>query len=127
MRILVALCLGALAALAAPAGAADRVTIAALLANPGPYADREVVVNGVAGESRWANLTVMGNPPFQGLFQMFLLSDGQAALWVVVVSAGQGSIAAGGAAPPPGSKVEIGGVFRATSRAIEMDRPILYR
>lgn len=124
---MVALSLAVIAVVPVPGETGDPVTIGALLANPTPWADREVLVDGIAGQSRWANLTVLGNPPVQGWYQMFLLTDGQSALWVVIKATGIGASPLAAGAPPPGSRIQVGGVFRAGTRAIEMDRPILYR
>jgi hypothetical protein len=111
---------------AAGASASDRVTVAALLAAPGGYDDRDVVVAGVVGQQQWVNLTVLGNPPYQAWFPAFLLLDGHVAIWVVVRTGPAGpATRAALAVPPAGARVDVHGRFWAVSKSIEMDRPFV--
>jgi len=106
--------------------ARDRVTSAMLLANPTAYDDRDVVVTGVVGPQQWLNVTVLGNPPYQGWFPAFLLADGATGVWVVVRigPAGRG-IRPTLTVPPVGARVDVYGRFWAVSQSIEMDRPFV--
>jgi len=122
MRTATALCLVAAAALSpGPAWAYDPTTVAALLAEPSRYDAREVSVEGVAGPAHWAPVTVQGNPPFQDLVQMFLLTDGATGLWVVTSRAGTRFPGGLSAAPAAGTRITVKGIFRAATRAMEMD------
>lgn len=126
MRRAVALALLAVLALAGAAPAWDRVTSAMLLANPTAYDDRDVVVTGVVGAQQWVNLTVLGNPPYQGWFPAFLLADGSTAVWVVVRigPAGRGNRPTL-TMPPAGARIDVYGHFWAVSQSVEMDRPFV--
>ena len=126
MRRAAAVLLAALALFCAAAGvsASDRVTVAALLANPAAYDDRDVVVGGVVGQQQWVNVTVQGDPPYQGWFPAFLLVDGQMGVWVVVRTGPAGRATRPGVAvPPAGALIDVYGRFWSASRSVEMDRP----
>ena len=113
-------------ACAAGAGASDRVTVAALLAAPAAYDDRDVAVPGVVGHQQWVNVTVAGNPPYQAWFPAFLLVDGSVGIWVVVRTGPSGPATRSAlAVPSAGARVEVHGRFWAVSRSIEMDRPFV--
>jgi hypothetical protein len=127
MRSAAAACLIAVAlAWTAGATASDRVTVAALLAAPAAYDDRDVAVAGVVGQQQWVNLTVLGNPPYQAWFPAFLLVDDSVGLWVVVRTGPSGPATRSAlAVPPAGARVEVHGRFWAVSKSIEMDRPFV--
>ena len=108
------------------AGAADRVTVGALLANPAAYDDRDVIVAGTVGQQQWVNVTVAdGNPPYQAWFPAFLLVDGSVGVWVVVRGAITLSPRATLAVPSTGSRVDVSGRFWAVSQSVEMNRPFV--
>jgi hypothetical protein len=101
-------------------------TVAALLTESARYDNREVTVDGVVSAIQWSQVRVEANPPYEGLMQMFLLRDGPAAVWVVIVPA-RAALPGRGVpgAPPVGTRLGVFGVFRAASPAIELDRLVL--
>ena len=125
-RAVAVLALAATLTGAGNAHARDRVTSAMLLANPAAYDDRDVVVTGVVGVQQWVNVTVLGNPPYQGWFPAFLLADGPTGIWVVVRigPAGPGNRPTL-TMPPGGARIDVYGRFWAVSQSVEMDRPFV--
>lgn len=84
MRSAWPLALLALVAVDGGAAAQTQRTVVELLANPAAHDGEDVLVEGVVRAAQWAPVTVLGNPPRQDLFPMFLLGEGAAALWVVM-------------------------------------------
>ena len=100
------------------------VTVVELLTNPAAHADEDVMVEGVVRAVQWSVMMIPGPPPRQDLVPMLLVSEGNMALWVVIIGAPMG---AQRSTPPVGAGVRIHGTFRAATRAIETDRGITLR
>ena len=124
--------LAVLAPAAVVAQSFNPVRIAELITDPAAHADESVVVEGVVRAAQWTTMVLPGRGP--DLVPMFLMSDGNLGIWVVIIGGPNtgGPVVGGGGghgtgAPPVGTSVRVYGTFRAGTRAIETDRGITLR